>query len=500
MATMRWAPQRCVLAAVAVVAAACGRDVAQAQDRSRTETSVRSQLGEVSAALDTTTAARLSGAFRAAAERALPAVVQVDVIARPRATARRTPRFPFPFFPDDQVPQMPAQASGSGFIFDQRGYIMTNHHVVDGATQLTVRMVDGREYDAQVVGGDPQTDVAVIKIEPRRGERLPVAALGDSDQLRVGDWVLALGNPLGLDFTVTAGIVSAKGRSLDILRQQSGELALEAFIQTDAAINPGNSGGPLVDLLGRVVGINSAIESQTGFFAGAGFAIPINLARKVADDLLKYGVVRRPRLGVQVEDVSDADAEVFRLPAVGGAEVKSVQPGTPAERAGLRMGDVIVALDGRPIRRASDLTVGLALHQPGDRVTLTVIRYGTRLEVEVELGQFETEVSRGREPSQRVTAEERLGFAVTAITPEIAEQLGLPVQRGVVITEVDRFGPAAAANVEPGYVLLRINGRQITTPRDVERIASELKAGDVVSLLVLRGREGETIINYRTRR
>src|SRR5690606_6824878 len=267
-----------------------------------------------------------------------------------------------------EVLEAPREGSGSGFIFDSRGYVMTNRHVVADADEVIVTLSDGREYRATVVGTDPMTDVAVIRIDPNGGKPLPVATLGSSEDLQVGDWVLALGNPLGLDFTVTAGIVSAKGRNVGILRREANLSAVEAFIQTDAAINPGNSGGPLADLTGRVVGVNTAIASATGFYAGYGFAIPIEVARKVANDLIEHGVVRRPRLGVLVEEINATDAEVYGLDEVAGAEVKQVQEGTPAAKAGLKVGDVIVGLDGVPIRTATQLISSLAQREPGEKV------------------------------------------------------------------------------------------------------------------------------------
>src|SRR5690606_31873336 len=238
----------------------------------------------------------------------------------------------------------------------------------EGAERIIVRLADGREFDASVVGADPNTDVAVIRINARQGESFPVSQFGDSDALRVGDWVLALGNPLGLDFTVTAGIVSAKNRSINILQNEM-NTQLEAFIQTDAAINRGNSGGPMVDLLGRVVGINTAIESGTGFFAGAGLAIPINLARTVGGDLLESGAVHRPRLGIQFTAVDAADAEVYGLPSVAGAEISTPPAdGTPAAEAGIRMGDVIVSIEGEPIRTVAELQARVARMRPGETI------------------------------------------------------------------------------------------------------------------------------------
>jgi len=402
--------------------------------------------------------------------------------------------------PDD-VEVRPHTGAGSGVIIDSEGHVLTNRHVVRDADEIVVRLVDGREYSAEVVGTDPSTDVAVIKLATRGNERLPVAQIGDSDQLQVGDWVLALGNPLGLEFTVTAGIVSARGRTTGILGQES-EYPLEAFIQTDAAINPGNSGGPLVDLQGRVVGINTAIQSPTGAYAGYGFAIPINLAHKVAADLMKYGAVRRPRLGVIIETLTEADVAAYGLDRAAGAEIVSVQEGTPAARAGLKLGDVVVAIDGRPIQTSSELQTLLAQRQPGERVRLTIVRDRQRRDVTVELGQFETDRVRERSRSERLSAAERLGFYAQDLTSRDLVELGLPEDtRGVVILSTPALSPVAE-QVNRGDIIVSINGQPIRSVRDLERVAADLKPGDVVQLIVRSPRSdvGERIVNYRIRR
>jgi serine protease Do len=449
--------------------------------------------GEVPQVLDTASAARLSGAFRGAAATALDAVVQIAVTSR---GTLEVPPGPFhEFLQPDAGQERLMQGNGSGFIFDERGYILTNHHVIENAVDIRVMLVDGREFGAQLVGSDPNSDVAVIRIN---GQNLPVATIGDSDQLKVGDWVLALGSPLGLRFSVTAGIVSATGRSIGILGRAGTEL--EAFIQTDAAINPGNSGGPLVDLKGRVVGINSAIQTQTGYFAGAGFAIPINLARKFAADLVEYGVVHRPRLGVAIEQVTDADAEVYKLPSVAGVEITSVTPREAADRAGLRMGDVILRINGEPVNGMSDLQERIARFQPGEEVELQVARYGTLLNTTVKLGEFD--------PAPRADPEAQLqrgslGFTVAPMPPEFAAALGRDAQRDApVVREVDQLGPAFEAKLRPTHVILQVNGERVRTVADVRRATSRLGSGDVVSLVVLdpRAEQGvPTIINYRIR-
>lgn len=448
------------------------------------------------AVTDTSLARQLSATFRSAADRALPAVVYVRVEA---AAPTQTQEWPFPFLiPREDMPAPQSVGTGSGFIIDRDGHIITNAHVAENATEVDVRLKDGREYSADVVGSDPATDVAVLKIDATPGEDLPVAQIDTADDVEVGDWVLALGNPLGLDFTVTAGIVSAKGRAIDLLSQQS-HAPLEAYIQTDAAINPGNSGGPLVDLAGRVVGINSAIESPTGAYAGYGFAVPISLAAKVAGDLIQYGAVRRPRLGISVSDATAADANVFQLPEIGGAVVRSVQPNTPAEKGGLRMGDVITSVEGQPVHTASDLTTSLARHQPGDEVRLEGVRYGKPFQVTARLTQFDGE-STADETARAAhnRPETVLGFSAEALSPDVAARLGVETGSQPVVTAVDPIGPAAEAGVRPGQTVVRLNGREIGDTAELKTVASRLHRGDVVSLVV-RNRDGtEAILNYQT--
>jgi serine protease Do len=459
-------------------------DVGETPDR------VQQQLGGIPTELDTASTARLSAAFRAAAAHALPAVVQVTTIA-----VTEVPHA-LPF--DVEPAQQRTQGSGSGFIFDESGYIMTNFHVVRNALHVNVVMLDGREFTAEVIGTDPSTDVAVIRVEPDGRDALPVIEFGDSDALRVGDWVIALGNPMGLTFTATAGIVSAKGRAIGILGQAS-QTPLEAFIQTDAAINPGNSGGPLVDLNGRAVGINTAIESPTGFFAGAGFAIPIVLARKVAGDLMQFGVVHRPRLGIAIEDVNAADAEVYSLPAVTGAEITMVEPGMSADRAGLQLGDVILALNDEPIHTVAELQARVAVFSPGDRIRVGYIRYGTRMETTVQLGEFEA--ARAEAPRERQRRERNpLGFSVSALPAQMAARLGLRGENIPVVSQVDPLSAAGRARLNRGHVIQRFNNRDVRTIRDLERAAAGIRSGDVVSLIVLDARATNpqpTIINYR---
>jgi serine protease Do len=312
-------------------------------------------------------------AFMAVAERVTPSVVAIRVARRAPGVAGLQGRV--------------AEGSGSGFIVSTDGYILTNNHVVAGASVVVVTLLDKREMEARVVGRDPTTDVAVIKVA---GGRLPAATLGDDARLRVGQWVLAIGNPLGLDFTVTAGIVSAKGRSVPGLLQSN--FAITDFIQTDAAINPGNSGGPLVNIRGEVVGINSAILSPTGVNAGAGFAIPISLAREVMEDLIQFGEVRRAVLGIALNEVTAEAAEQLRLPAIAGALVTGFpDASSPAYQAGLRQGDVIVGLDGQPVDRVTTLQRIIRGREPGTVVAVEFVRGGARRTARVRLAAAPSE-------------------------------------------------------------------------------------------------------------
>ncbi|MDE2753947.1 MAG: trypsin-like peptidase domain-containing protein [Gemmatimonadota bacterium] len=445
---------------------------------------------EVQPALD------LSQAFVNVADAVTPAVVR---IVTTRQQVRRSSELRgwerlFGVPPRD-VPDI-APGSGSGFVISDDGYILTNNHVVEDAQQIDVTLLDGREFGAQVVGTDPTTDIAVIKID---GTDLPVASLGSSAEVRVGEWVLAIGNPgfgragANLDYTVTAGIVSAKGRSLRLINRSLEEdpdysgnsaLAIEDFIQTDAVINQGNSGGPMVNLQGQVIGINAAIVSATGVYQGYGFAVPIDLAHRVMDDLIAYGRVKRAFLGVSIWAVSAEDAEAMGLPDVSGALVQGVNPGTPAERAGLRFRDVIREVDGEKVLTGNDLQHKIALKSPGDQVRIAIYRDGRPREVTVRLEEMPYSGEVAEAPSRQPRAADRIGIVdLVDVTPEIARQLQLESTDGVVVAEVQPNGPAYNRGIVRTCVITEIERREIQSEDDVSDVLEDVAPGEVVSVV-----------------
>jgi serine protease Do len=449
--------------------------------------------------------ADLSDAFISISASVTPAVVSIvtehrGVQGDPHAQVPEEFRRMFPQFriPDADAPQ---EARGSGFITTADGYIVTNNHVVEGATKIDVVLQDNRHLHARVIGADPLTDIAVIKVD---ASGLPTVRLGSSENARIGEWVLAIGNPLDLGTTVTSGIISAKGRALPILRQTSGSRwAIEDFIQTDAPINPGNSGGPLVNLHGEVVGVNSAIASPTGYYSGYGFAVPIDLARRIADDLVRYGRVRRPALGVSITEVTPEDAEVFKLERIQGVVAQDFQPNSPAHRAGVQQGDVIVAVDAKPIQRVGQFQRIVASYHPGDEVTLDLVRYGQRRQVKVKLDEAPPP-----EPREKVAqappaapaeteAGSKLGVAVGPLTPDIARQLGYTGNPGgIVVTDVQPYGPAGRAGIERGTRILAVDGERVADVASFRAAMARKRPGQVVSLSVQVG-ESHSILNIR---
>ena len=452
-------------------------------------------------------AAQLGDAFVAVADHVKPAVVFVrSTVRQPATDNRRLPPGFEDFFPQfkNQRPQI-QEGSGSGFIVSRDGFILTNNHVVAGASKVVVRLLDKREFDAHVVGADPQTDVAVIKID---ATNLPTVAFGNSDSTRIGEWALAIGNPLGeaFSFTVTAGIVSAKGRLLRGLEQS--RYSIQDFLQTDAAINPGNSGGPLINIRGEVVGINAAIASETGYYAGYGFAIPINLARTVMNQLVASGHVTRAVMGIGINDAGQEDAEAVGLKDIHGVVVESFSKDSPAKRAGLLLGDVIVELDGQPVDYVAQLQQRVGFKKPGDPVTVTVLRQGgVRKTFTVRLtaqpGESTDEVasassSKGNGDAASTADANRLGIAVQPLTQDdMAQDAGL--QRAVsgnsgalIVSDVSPEGPAYRKLSDGGPqngapdLILKINGSPTRSRADFRTALASVKSGDIVTLEVLR--------------
>ena len=444
----------------------------------------------------------LSESFAAVAEHVKPSVVYIRSQRTERASQQRVPPGMERFFPRFRQQPEIEQGSGSGFVVSADGYILTNNHVVEGAEQVTVRLLDRREFKAKVVGTDPNTDVAVLKIDAKS---LPPMALGNSDDARVGEWVLAIGNPLGegLTFTVTSGIVSAKGRALNGL-PRAGQGSIQDFIQTDAAINPGNSGGPLVSVRGEVIGINSAIASETGFYSGYGFAIPINLARTVMNQLIESGKVHRAALGVSIADVSLADAEYVGLPAIRGVVVKDIpNDDSPAKAAGIEAGDIIVAVDGKPVEYVGQLQQVIGFRKPGEVVKVEVARKGgVRRTVDVKLQELNDSpqvVAAGDsgvvdDASDEGVAMNRLGISVEAVSADAAVELQLPSDtRGLIVTDVVPGGPSWEVLVDDPQrggpdIILSVEGKAVRTEADLRKALLAEKPGSIVTLRIYNAR------------
>jgi len=374
---------------------------------------------------------------------------------------------PFPRGPSRQM------SLGSGFIIDREGLILTNNHVVENAEKIVVRLSDEREFEATVVGKDLKTDIAVIKINAK-GD-LPVAPLGDSRRLEVGEWIVAIGNPFGLEHTVTAGIVSAKGRRI-------GAGPYDNFIQTDASVNPGNSGGPLINLRGEVVGINTAIFSRGGGNIGIGFATPINLVKELLPQLKSKGKVTRGWLGVAIQRVTPAIAESLGLDEASGALVANVLKDAPADRDGVKIGDVIIEFDGRKVNESNDLPIIVARTPVGKGVKVKVVREGKELVLSVTIGELKEE-----EVVASVEKREKLGLTVQKVTPQIAESLGLDQAEGVVVTSVEPASPGDEAGLRRGDVIIEVNRNRIRDLRDFRNEVASIKKGKGLLLLVRRG-------------
>jgi serine protease Do len=379
---------------------------------------------------------------------------------------------------------------GSGFVVDKDGTILTNRHVVEGADKVVVSLADGKKYDAKVLGQDERTDVAILKIEPR--QPLTVIELGDSDETEVGEWVMAIGNPFGLGGnSVTVGVVSYKGRPLDLSRRST---PIE-MLQTDAAINPGNSGGPLLNSRGQAIGINTLIITQgVEQSAGVGFAVPINEAKQIIPQLKSKGHVVRGWLGVQVQALDEDMAQSLKLKDTKGALVADVTAGSPAEKAGLKAGDVVVALDGKPIQNGSELSRHVAAKAPGAKMDVEVVRDGARKSMAVTLGTFPD--ARAEKDAEAANPEGRIGLSLQPVTPEVAGQLNLPKDlRGLYVAEVVPGSKAEASGIQQGDVIVSVNGEDVTT---VEGLKAEVaRSADGLSRLRIHRANGYTFLVLR---
>ena len=431
---------------------------------------------------------QMSEAFEAASNRVSPSVVPIYAEKKVEVSDE-TSEFYRRFFgeapPNGQDNgeggTQTLRSVGSGVVARAGGYILTNNHVVSDASKLTVILEDGKRHDAKVVGTDPPTDLAVIKVD---ANNLPVAQFGSSQDLRVGQWVIAVGNPFQLLHSVTAGIVSAKGRS------SIGVAAYEDFIQTDASINPGNSGGALADLDGKVVGINTAIASTTGVGAGVGFAIPIDMAKQVMDELINEGGVSRGYLAILPQDITEDLARALKVPENGGALVGSVTAGGPGDRGGLKRGDVIVEFNHKKITSSNELRNEVAKMEPDKTASVVVIRDGKRREMKVKMGERPAETALNQPQKQKQTPDklqQDFGLAVQDLTPDTAQQLGYDNQKGAIVVGVRDGSPASDAGFARGDLILEIDKRPVLSATDVERVLSTVKAKDSVAVLVRRG-------------
>ena len=396
----------------------------------------------------------------------------------PKQQPDRTPRNNRRQAPQQQEEEVP-RGIGSGFIISADGFVLTNAHVVEGADEVYVTLTDKREFKAKIIGVDKRTDVAVVKIE---GNNLPRLTIGDPNKMRVGEWVIAIGSPFGLENTVTSGIISAKARD-------TGEYL--PLIQTDVAVNPGNSGGPLINMRGEVIGINSQIYSRSGGYMGISFAVPIDEAVRVADQLRTTGRVTRGRIGVQIGEVTKEVAESLGLPRAQGALVQRVEPGGPAEKSGLEAGDIILKFNGTQIEKSTDLRRMVGASKPSTRVTVTIWRKGANRDISLQIAELEPEKSTRKEdrkskPEQQANA---LGLIVSDLSD--SQRRELKVDGGVIVESSD--GPAARAGLQPGDVILRLNNNDVKDAKQFNGLVAKLEPKKMVVVLVRRGEASQFV-------
>jgi serine protease Do len=419
--------------------------------------------------------------FAAIAKRTMPIVVNIFTttpkVARSGASDPLEEFFSR-VFGETQPRENGQRSLGSGILISKDGEVLTNYHVIRNAETIKVKLADAREYEARLIGKDDRTDLALVKIR-RSGGELPFARLGSSSQLDVGDWVMAIGNPFGLEHTVTAGIVSAKGRVI-------GAGPYDNFIQTDASINPGNSGGPLINALGEVIGVNSAIISQGGGNIGIGFAIPIDLAKKIAEQLRKNGKVVRGWLGIRAQDVSTQTVASLNLSRQASdiAMVTEVADGSPASEAGVRSGDLILEFNGKPVPKSHEFPAVIADTPPGQRVTLKILHDKKEQTIAVKIGELPDESESAQKPEAR---DPEIGVRVQRITPEAARRLGMSSTKGVLVMEIQPGSPAEQVGLEPADIIREVNQRPVNNVSDFERAMRQGRNGARILLLVQRG-------------
>ncbi|HWP47187.1 MAG TPA: DegQ family serine endoprotease [Candidatus Limnocylindrales bacterium] len=426
---------------------------------------------------------KMSFSFRTVAKKVTPTVVNISVVQTIRPSQFGFRNDPFrDFFGDDfferffGIPrEFKNRGLGSGVIVSEKGYILTNNHVVGKADEIKVTLADKREFTAKVVGTDPKSDVAVIQIKARD---LPVARLGNSDDIEVGDWVVAIGNPFGLNQTVTVGVISAKGRA------NMGIADYEDFIQTDAAINPGNSGGPLVNLDGEVIGINTAIFSRSGGYQGIGFAIPINMAKSIMQSLIENGKIVRGWLGVQIQPVTEDVARSFGLSKAEGVLVGDVTKGSPAERAGFKRGDIIIRYGNRDVNDPNQLRNMVASTPVGEKVPIEIIRDGHHQTLTVEIAELPAEIASAGTPGKEVS---ELGIQVQNLTPDLASRLGYEGDHGVVVVEVEPGSLADESGIQRGDLIKEVNRQEVRNLSDYNRAIAKAGKSDQILFLIRRG-------------
>ncbi len=429
----------------------------------------------------------LNDAFIEISKAVTPSVVFIDVTSNVKPKSDQEKNFQFFFGPDFNFDEMPQHGSGSGVIISSDGYIITNNHVVSNASDKGIKVIlsDKREFTAKLIGTDPNTDVAVIKID---ADNLTVSSVGNSDNVQVGQWVLAIGNPLGLNNTVTAGIVSALGRNISV---NGDSYAINNFIQTDAVINPGNSGGALVDINGFVIGINAAIKTTTGYYQGYGFAIPINIAKNVASELIKYGKIERGYIGVSIKDVDSKEAKGLGLDKAKGVLIQNVIKGGAGDDAGLKTGDVILSVDGTEVNAANQLQTVIGSKRPGESVKLSVFRDGKTIEIPVKLKPRSENTEFAQENDKKfnnndVSAEkkfENLGLTVSELTSTQKQQYDL--SSGIFVKNVTHFSEAFNRGLRAGFVIIEVDKQPVSNISDLESIINKKNKGDILVLKVV---------------